>query len=144
MNVKISNKITKIRPLLVLMVVLIHSERAFRLYLEPTRITQYIIALFQGNICRIAVPMLFVFSGYLFFAKYDKGISNYVKLIQKKCKRLLLPYLVINAAIIIICLFIKLPGISGKITLDSLDIAKYFGLLRGGYQSFILYGLFEI
>lgn len=59
------------------------------------------------NICSIvltdcAVPMFYIISGYLFFIKQDDYVwTEYKHKIQKKCKTLLLPYLIWNIMAII-------------------------------------------
>jgi len=131
MQKNISEKINLLRPILALLVILIHSERAFRLYIKPTDKMKYVIAACQGNICRIAVPMFFVISGYLFFYYHSVGNSKYLPFIFKKAKRILLPYIFINMFLVIVCCFMNLPGISSKITWETLDIMKHFGLLQG-------------
>lgn len=53
--------------------------------------------LFPNGICRIAVPLFFLISGYLFFNSFEQwGITVYFSKIKKRVYTILLPYLLWN------------------------------------------------
>lgn len=61
---------------------------------------------FNQNLARLAVPAFFLISGYLFFLKIqDYNISVYFAVLRRKCKTLLLPYLIF-CAISFFCKFL--------------------------------------
>lgn len=74
----------------ILLVIYIHSY-----YLEGNEFEMNkFIQLFWGQgICRIAVPLFFILSGYLFFCNIDEGVQTVWRKIKKRCKTLLLPYI---------------------------------------------------
>lgn len=53
---------------------------------------------FIGNgLCRIAVPLFFTISGYLFFLKINDGITTIFHKMRKRVKTLLIPYILANS-----------------------------------------------
>lgn len=118
----ISLKIKHLRPMLIFLVVLIHAERAFRGYTAATApdytIVSYIICFFKDHFCRMAVPLFFAVSGYLFTISLPEvtDLQWYMGLIKKKFFRLVIPYLFFNSYLIItVFYFTEIPGISGRL-----------------------------
>ena len=59
--------------------------------------------LFSEGICRVAVPIFFLVSGYLFFVKLEEWNTNiWIDKLKKRVKTLLIPYVLWN--LITICL----------------------------------------
>lgn len=94
--------IDKIKLLLAFLVVMLHCAGATSLdggclnyqngFYDISRI------LFSNNLCRIAVPIFFMISGYLFFSEFDKwNFEIYKNKIKKRTKTVLVPYLLWNA-----------------------------------------------
>lgn len=93
----LSKKIRIISFFSMILVVLLHSYNLGEEIIEQSYskkgfvfFIQYFIS--QG-IARIAVPVFFTISGYLFFLKKTKVFDDYILNIQKKLKSLVLPYL---------------------------------------------------
>lgn len=90
-----SKRITSLRFLLICLVVFIHNNLTANdainyyhlAFNEPVVITYFKI-LITSIFGKAAVPLFFLFAGYLQFAKDD----NYPTLLRKKCKSLLIPY----------------------------------------------------
>lgn len=55
-------------------------------------------AMIEFSICngfvRFCIPLYFMISGYLFFLKYDGSWASYKKEVGKRCKTILLPFLI--------------------------------------------------
>lgn len=49
-----------------------------------------------GIVKRIAIPLFFAISGYLFFLKTDKGLVSVIKKMKSRVRSLLLPYILWN------------------------------------------------
>lgn len=60
----------------------------------------YLGKMISENLANIAVPTFFFISGYLFFARYERfGRQEYLKMLTKKARTLLLPYIIWNAVV---------------------------------------------
>ncbi len=62
-------------------------------------IFKYIQIFFSQIVARIAVPLFFIISGYLLFFKYKLDYKFYYKVIKRKIKSLLVPFLIWNLAV---------------------------------------------
>ncbi len=100
MSKYLSRKIKFISLFAMIGVVFIHSYNFTDKFLTPaTRITEgfKIPVMFEyfisNGLCRFAVPMFFVISGFLFFFKYENSIKGYKRKITKRCFSILTPYL---------------------------------------------------
>lgn len=93
MNQYLSDKIRVLSLLSIVLVVYIHTY-----YTEgeamPT--LSWLERLIGGGICRMAVPMFYVISGYLFFLKCDDGVKSTLPKMRKRVRTLLVPYLLAN------------------------------------------------
>ena len=100
------------------MVVYIHAYQVGIRYLEDNTIihekinlssfTQYFIS---NGVCAVAVPMLFLISGFLFFNNFDGTLSGYTKKIQRRFWSLLVPYLIwctLGIGFLLICQLIPI------------------------------------
>ena len=56
----------------------------------------YVIYFFSNVLTRVSVPLFFFISGFLFFYKVDFNKDVYKRKIRKRCKTLLVPYLIWN------------------------------------------------
>ena len=90
---KISQTITLCRFPLIVLVVMLHSGAAYS-SVEGGGLAQFFSAYFT----RIAVPLFFCISGYLFF--YNFSLESYFVKIRKRIKNLLVPYFFWNIVFI--------------------------------------------
>ncbi len=98
MNEFLSLKFKTISFLSIILVVFLHS------YNLVVNLGSDVISLQQGyssviqnffsqGICRVAVPLFFSISGYLFFLKTQGSINEFISKLQKRVKTILIPYL---------------------------------------------------
>lgn len=83
----------------------------------------------KGIITRVAVPLFFMFSGFLFFYKLDKfTISTYRNKLVKRVRTLLIPYIFWNLALILYCLSLRFLGFNSQfgIGFDFVDYLSFF------------------
>lgn len=97
MEKTLSNKIKILQFIMICLVVLLHSyniktkEMIVPLYIE------FIEKIFSDGICRVAVPMLGLISGFLYFYKPFK----YKDKLTSRLYSLIIPYLIYNSLIIL-------------------------------------------
>lgn len=109
MNKYLSDKLTILYTLLIIMVVYIHSY-----YLEAE---QYPCALFLQNltgrgICRVANPLFFCISGYL-FARNINCMKDVFSKQRKRIRTLLIPYILWNIIFVLWYVLLEcFPGIN--------------------------------
>jgi fucose 4-O-acetylase-like acetyltransferase len=103
LNVDIAKRINTLRFLLIVFVVFIHNNPTevnfadgTEIYTIPTYVN-IIRELISNIIARIAVPLFFLISGYLLYAKETKFFT----VLRKKCRTILLPYISWNVLAII-------------------------------------------
>ena len=107
MTSKTSNKITNLNFLLTIFIVLLHSNCLE--YIENINNIYILIANhFINCIVTVAVPTFFALSTILFYK--DFSLSNFKKKIIKRCKTLLIPYLIWS--IVFLVYFIILTNLS--------------------------------
>ncbi|MGX7667848.1 acyltransferase family protein [Flavobacterium pedocola] len=98
MSDRLSQKIKNLSFLLMIMVVFLHSynidtkQLDRRLYLEKD-FNWFLQTFISNGFTRIAVPLFFVISGYLFVYNRKTGINDLRDKIVKRIKTLLIPYL---------------------------------------------------
>lgn len=105
----LSNKLTVLYTVLIVMVVYIHSS-----YIEANQydIARFLQNLTGGGICRIANCLFFCISGYL-FARNIHSVNDIWPKLLKRTRTLLLPYLLWNIIFVLWYVVIEnLPGIS--------------------------------
>lgn len=98
MNDYLSEKIKVLSFLLMIMVVCLHSYNLVVISVSGTTILNtgyslFIQDFFSQGILRIAVPLFFIISGYLFFLKTTGTLVEFKLKWRKKIKTLVLPYL---------------------------------------------------
>lgn len=143
MNKYLSDKLTILYTILIIMVVYIHSY-----YLEAQ---QYNVALFLQNftgakgVGRIANYLFFCISGYL-FARNIKNINDVWAKIKKRWRTLLLPYLLWNLIFVLWYVILEnIPGVS-RFNNSSGIIEKYWEqpILESIYDLFIAPAAFQL
>ncbi len=65
-------------------------------------ISEFIRNLISQEIARIAVPIFFLMSGYLFFAGFVWSKENYLDKVKSRIKTLLIPFLFWNIATLLL------------------------------------------
>lgn len=122
------NKITHLRFILTLFVIMIHT---YNLTLVATSncVLNFIEELFSNNICRIAVPLFYCISGYLFFYKVTCFKDIFTKL-KKRIRSVVLPYLMWNIIYTVVFLVVfQIPVI--KHYINNNDVFTISNLLNG-------------
>ena len=101
MTKKRNNKITNSQFILCVLIVFIHSSCLF-MHVPGNPELQMVfganwssfIQLFIGEgICRIAVPLFMVISGYLFYLTFDGSLKSYGNKLKRRVFSLVIPYL---------------------------------------------------
>lgn len=112
MNNYLKNKITTISFLLMIMVVNIHSYNL--LPIIPKGYNTFIQDLFSQGFSRIAVPLFFIISGYLFFLNIKEGLLiEFLLKYKSRFKSLVIPYLFWTVFSCLLYLFLQsIPFVS--------------------------------
>ena len=99
MNKYLSDKLRIISFISIIMVVFIHTNNTIvkfnsgSMYL-CSKYNIFVQTFFSQEITKIAVPIFFCISGYLFFLKLNGTIDEFILKYRKRVKSLLLPYLI--------------------------------------------------
>lgn len=99
MNKYLSDKLKAISFILMIMVVIIHSYNLEINFSSHSGIIKrgynsFIQDIISKGLTRVAVPLFFLISGYLFFLTIKNGtINDFLSKYKKRCKTLVLPYL---------------------------------------------------
>jgi peptidoglycan/LPS O-acetylase OafA/YrhL len=119
MDIRLSRKIRNISFLLILMVAFIHGYNENLHFADqgnfaPAYWLSFIERFISDGICRIAVPLFFVISGYLASESIGKSLNfhQYLRLLRKRIYSLLFPYLLVSALGIALVVFLQLFPIS--------------------------------
>lgn len=93
--------IRQLRFPMIVLVTFAHSygkvEEGFSLLASEWNTYEFLKLLVSQTLVKVAVPVFFIMSGYLFFANVDKwDVVTYKKKILRRIKTLLLPYLIWN------------------------------------------------
>ena len=108
MNTYLSNKLKILSLIAMVLVVFIHSyietTTNNTLMSEAIAFLQYFIS--QG-VARVAVPIFFTISGYLYFLSYQNTTNDYIIKTKKRLKTLVLPYLLMSFFIHYLFKFLK-------------------------------------
>ncbi|MDD3320482.1 MAG: acyltransferase family protein [Paludibacter sp.] len=119
----LSDKIKILSFVLIIIVLYIHS--GFHAdELEGMQLNTFIQDLISGKIGRMAVPLFFMISGYLFFLKTDKGIVSILTKINKRIRTLLLPY--IYGCLFFVLFFVVLHFVPGASKYMNGDVFPIF------------------
>ena len=102
-NNEISERITIIRFPLIVCVVFIHAAGAAVAFSDVTigldtvpYMVSFVQNLFSHVLARIAVPMFFLISGFLFFRNFELTFSCISRKFQRRVRTLLIPYILWN------------------------------------------------
>lgn len=132
----LSNKLKNISLISMIAVVFIHAYNYTDNFLQPqTLITEKLHLgaclefLFSNALTRFAVPLFFALSGFLFFYKKQFDRKTYFKQVKKRCKSVLLVFIILSAASYLICLV--LYHILGHGIIPMIDERMVF-VLNGG------------
>jgi len=105
MNKFLSEKIKFLSFILIIFVVFIHASNYKKAAAwEVTYRAGYtwpIEAFVSDGVTRVAVPLFFLVSGYLFFLNFNNTRSEIVDKLKKRLKTLLLPYLLWSAGVVL-------------------------------------------
>ncbi|MFU2209498.1 acyltransferase family protein [Solidesulfovibrio sp. C21] len=137
---EISRRFDVLRTLLVIFIVGVHAEKGIQAYYTqvPDVLRAYLVV-FPHNIFRLCVPIFFSISGYLFYLTYKPTVEAYGRMLVKKARTILVPYLLFNAISIgLILVFNKVPYIGDINDLHHDGILKY---LLGVYRFPAVYTL---
>jgi surface polysaccharide O-acyltransferase-like enzyme len=89
---EISRRITILRFPLIVAIVLIHGG----LNLDVSPLTKFVFTLGTDIFARVAVPLFFVISGWLFFIKFNLTGEDYLKKVKSRFFSLCIPYIFWN------------------------------------------------
>lgn len=95
----LSDKIKVISFLAIVLVVFLHAynldtkQHGIVLSL-PKSYNWFVQNLISNGVTRIAVPLFFIISGFLFFTKFDENQPNFLVKIRKRVKSLFVPYVI--------------------------------------------------
>lgn len=144
MNIYLSNKFRTLSFISIVMVVYLHSYIPMDSE-NIISITQYF---FSQEITRIAVPIFFIISGFLFFRniKYF-NLSLYCYKIQRRIKSLLIPYLIFSGlGFIFIYVVQQIMNIQSYEQIVNLKLLEYLYIFLfkpiGCYQLWFIRDLF--
>lgn len=112
----LSSTITYLRLPLIIAVVFIHTQLGETIingeYIAGESIFiihDILFHIITNEIARIAVPLFFFISGFLFFYRTDTfNFNNYIKKIRKRFRTLLIPYIFWNLAVVLLFLLSQL------------------------------------
>ncbi|MEG2612636.1 MAG: acyltransferase [Alistipes sp.] len=119
-----SRTIDAMRVVLIVCVVMVHSYTSTQCdintsYYPIYRFVSFFISL---NLSQVAIPGFFFLSGYLFFHKQ----GTYLQHLQRGWSRLLLPYLLFNALILVAYLGVEsIPSLNGYLSGNNLPVREY-------------------
>lgn len=128
MNESVSKAITFLRFPLIFMVVVLHALFT-TLNVNTLSVYGFMSTLMSNILARVAVPMFFAISGYLFFHKVVKfSLSIYGDKLKKRVNSLLIPY-VLWIAVFILAYFViiqaNLVSMSGGKTVHDYEMVDY-------------------
>lgn len=113
-NKFLSDKLKAISFLLMVMVVFLHSYNLKIKFTTGTELIEkgynsFIQDLISQGITRIAVPLFFIISGYLFFLSFKRGsLPEFFSKYKKRSKTLVLPYLIWSIYGVLLFLILQL------------------------------------
>ncbi len=127
---EVSLRIDVLKILLMVMVVMIHAEKGVQAYVDPVPpVAEWVVLFFGHNLCRAAVPLFFTISAYLLFSTFETSPAAYLKMLKKRVRSVLVPFLLVNLFFMaLILVFHKIPYIGD---LNYLKERGYFEILVG-------------
>jgi len=108
----ISDRIQILRFPLIVAIVFIHAGPIFfSAYHQPAQkysfSVSFFIYLISEIFARVAVPLFFIISGFLFFKDFDLSFTTYLYKIKTRIKTLFVPYLFWNISLLILLLILQ-------------------------------------
>lgn len=102
------------------LIVLLHSWAAFQ-YVKWSGVEFVAWTAICSHLCWMAIPTLFVISGYLLYTGYD--VSKYTSKIARRVKRLAVPYIAWNTLFVVIYVSLAkfVPRLSARVDSFGLD-----------------------
>ncbi len=150
MDKQLSQKLHNINATLVLMVVFIHAQNVNDRIngFEASPWNRNFQDFISSGLCFIAVPLFFMMSGFFFFREV-MTLGDFVPLIKKRVKTLLVPYFIVS--LLGICFFIFLQSVpfakkyfNNQLDLAPLALLKTWLLFPLPYQLWFLRNLFVL
>lgn len=120
MTTRLSIKISNIQFILSIMIVVLHSATYVvnlpgqgMVSIYGRNLATWIQLFFSEGLCRIAVPLFFILSGFLFYHTYNNTWLGYVKKLKRRFWSLVVPYLFWSASVFFVFYFAqRIPGVS--------------------------------
>ena len=152
----LSYKIRAISFWAILLVVFLHAynldtKQQGIILTFPKSYNWFIQNLISNGLTRVAVPLFFIISGYLFFIKFDQNAPNYSSKILKRIKSLFVPYIICSLLGIIFYLILQsIPATQSFFTkqrvidYDLLTLIKTIFITPIPYQLWFIRDLFVI
>ncbi|GBC62212.1 acyltransferase [Desulfonema ishimotonii] len=108
MTEELSEKIKSVQMVLIFLIVYLHGYHLMPYKTDSVNI--FVQNLVSQEIARIAVPLFFMISGYLFFIGNHQGWQTYPEKWRRRCKTLLVPYILWSAiGLLVYWLLQKIP-----------------------------------
>jgi surface polysaccharide O-acyltransferase-like enzyme len=152
----LSYKIRAISFWAILLVVFLHAynldtKQQGVILTLPKSYNWFVQNLISNGLTRIAVPLFFIISGYLFFIKFDQKSPNFSVKIRKRVKSLFVPYAIFSLLGVILYLILQsIPATQSFFTnqrivdFDLLTLTKTIFITPIPYQLWFIRDLFVI
>ena len=129
MNKYLSVKLKVISFMLMILVVLIHSQNIGTTPMAGNIVIAhgysfYFQSIISNGICLIAVPLFFSISGYLFFLRFEGSFTEFNTKITKRVRSLVVPYLFWSIGVLLFIFSLQLLPVS-KYLFESKFIKDY-------------------
>jgi surface polysaccharide O-acyltransferase-like enzyme len=93
---------------------------------QTSAVSEFVFRLVNGGIARIAVPLFFLMSGYLFFLGFEWSKQSYFAKLRSRARTLLIPFLFWNVyALLIVAVAQSIPATQRFISRGSPLIASF-------------------
>lgn len=108
MDKYLSRKLTVLKSLAIVLVVLIHTRTVERLHLLPPdstfshKINSFMQEFFCNGLNRVAVPLFFLISGYLFFINFSPTWEGFKKKVLSRTRTLLIPCVLVSSVCVVL------------------------------------------
>jgi surface polysaccharide O-acyltransferase-like enzyme len=126
----LSRKITLFSFVSIVLVVFIHA-RTWGLMTPESGVFYYVNAYVQNfigeGIARVAVPLFFAFSGFLFFATVEPTVASFRRKLAARAKSLAVPYLLWNGLGILLILVMQ--ALHGNTPFNGEKLIRDYGLI---------------
>ena len=114
MNTYLSDKLKVVSFISMMLVIFLHAYNLIvRLKTGPVVIDRgynfFIQEFISQGLARIAVPLFFTISGYLFFLNLNGTLNEFKEKYRTRTKTLLIPYLFWSASALLLCLTTAKP-----------------------------------